>query len=188
MHPVAAPRQEFGLRSRANGSVPRIARSQPASPAIPVDRELFAAYVGANADRFLPTFDKMQDRDPALKRIVRSWCWPAFLLPFPWLLYRKQWAMAAAVIVIPMVLAYLFPRNGVTSLATVITVATIGKSMYVLDAAHKIRKLSGQEADPLRLRERIIQAGGVSIAGAILGAMIFVLAVGTTVLHRLGKI
>src|SRR5262249_20343608 len=108
MHPTVASRQEFGLRTQRNPGMARAMSRGSAATAVPVDRSAFATFAGPNADRFLPTFDKMQERDPGLKRIVRGWSWPAFFVPLPWLLYRKQWAMAAAMIAIPIVLTYLF--------------------------------------------------------------------------------
>jgi hypothetical protein len=187
MHPTAAPRQEFGLRTQRSPGVTRSALRTMSAPALPVHRDAFVAFVGPNADRFLPTFDKMQERDPGLKGIVRGWCWPAFFVPLPWLLYRKQWAMAAAVIAVPIVLAYLFHSSRV-SLGLAVATAMTGKSVYVMDAARKIRKLCTQERDPIRQRERIAQAGGVSVAGAVLGALIIVAAIAAVVFAKLVKV
>jgi RsiW-degrading membrane proteinase PrsW (M82 family) len=139
----------------------------------PVDRDLFRLYVGPNAETFQKTLDKIEAAEPKHRQAVMSWSWPAFLVSLPWLMYRKQWMWAGVVLILPTILNYLFGYLSTALIAT--TVGMQGKSNYVIAALERIRKISSAETDPVRRRHRVARAGGVSVAGAILGTVILVM-------------
>ena len=143
------------------------------SSADPVPSQVFALFVGPNADVYYATYARMLAKDPGAGKLIFGWCWPFFFVPIPWLLYRKQWAVAAALILIPMVLAYLFPSGSSVSWTTVLILGAIwAKCLYVHNAIGKIRAIAAAETDPARRDEKIRQAGGVSVAGAVIGAIV----------------
>ncbi len=57
-----------------------------------------AAFIGPRADRYLDTFKQFEKSDRI--QFAPTWHWPAALVGFWWLLYRKLylWAVAAAVV------------------------------------------------------------------------------------------
>lgn len=117
----------------------------------------------------------MQAKDASARKKAFDFCWPAFLFTVPWLLYRKLWGVAAVLILVPMLGTYLL-GSPVPSIAASLTIQLLfvlfGKSMYIQDAIKRIDRITREESDPVRARERIRRTGGVSVAGAVLGAVI----------------
>jgi len=68
--------------------------------------QLWRAFIGPNADRYLDQFKKFTtDSAP---RFALTWHWPAFLFdPFLWFLYRKMYLYALVYAVGPVLSAYL---------------------------------------------------------------------------------
>lgn len=67
--------------------------------------ELWRAFIGQNADRYLEQFRKFtKGVEP---RFALTWHWPAFLFdPFLWFLYRKMYMYAAVYAIGPVLSAY----------------------------------------------------------------------------------
>jgi hypothetical protein len=148
------------------------------------DGELFSLFVGPNAAKFEATRAKMH-AGGGKNRMVRSWSWPAFLVPQIWLLYRKQWGTALAIIVLPMIFAYLIGSRGASGLTIAILMGIWGRSLYVMAAEQKIAKISARGLGAAETRERIRSAGGVSRIAAIIGSIILALCIAIVVLADL---
>jgi hypothetical protein len=148
------------------------------------DHELFSLFVGSNAEKFEATRDKIHAAG-GKSRIVRSWSWPAFLVPQVWLLYRKQWGMALAIIILPMIFAYLIGSRGASGLTIAILMGMWGRSLYVMAAEQKIAKISALGLGAAETRERVRRAGGVSRVAAVIGSIILALCIAIVVLADL---
>lgn len=145
-------------------------------------------FVGPNAYKYLATYARMKAKDPDLRRLVAGWCWPVFFVPLPWLLYRKQWGLAALLVILPIVVAYLFPTLTVAPFAVGVAFAVLAKSLYIRSAATKIRAIAATEDNPDLLRARVMRAGGISMPGAIIGTIIMLVGVVAQIVVTAGEI
>lgn len=69
------------------------------------DPELWRAFIGRNADRYLAQFRKFTAGGSP--HFALTWHWPAFLFdPFLWFLYRKMYMYAAVYAIGPVLSAY----------------------------------------------------------------------------------
>lgn len=62
------------------------------------DEEYIDLFVGPHADKYMTNFRKFGIKGPS--SFVASWHWPAFFIPFFWLLYRKLYLHAIGVLVL----------------------------------------------------------------------------------------
>jgi len=153
-----------------------------------------AAFIGPNADRFEETWLLLSDRVGAGKpSMARSWSWPALLVPWAWLFYRKQWALGAMVLLIPVALSMLLPGAPAgATLGLYVMFAIQAKAHYLNAAVHKIAKLKSADPRSDRLENRIRQCGGVStlagfVSGAILGLILMLMVLAhLQIAHRIG--
>ena len=159
----------------------------------PFRRDL-RTFLGPNADVFLDIWDRMElVKEPGGLRArlialriasdrnnVFSWSWPVFLMPIPWLMYRKMYLWAALWILIPIFLGILdFELEGMTGAQ--IMLAMYGKSFYLARAEKKVKKISDQAANEEERRGLLQKAGGVSLPAGIMGGAIFVTLIGLTI-------
>lgn len=90
------------------GAEPGVAGEDSSAPPRAVnlgDEELWRAFIGQNADRYLAQFRKFTAGGSA--RFALTWHWPAFLFdPFLWFLYRKMYLYAAVYAIGPVLSAY----------------------------------------------------------------------------------
>jgi Pilin (bacterial filament) len=107
----------------------------PKSVAEASDEILWRAYIGKNADFYVPRFAKYSQTGSTFP----SWHWPAFFVAFWWALYRNAWGAAALFFFLPWLLFIPFgvlfallgnDHDGLTTAATVLFYATT----YVLPA------------------------------------------------------
>lgn len=111
-----------------------------------------------------------------------SWVWPAFLVPFPWLLYRKLYIEAAILLFVPIALTFVFPPLAdVSSISLSVVIAFLAKSYYLRRADRRIKAILDEGGETDAVEERIARAGGVSKPAAWLGAMIMVSIIGVAV-------
>jgi Tfp pilus assembly protein PilE len=88
-------------------STPQAQVEVPAS-----DEEYYKAVLGPkNQDYYLDHFARFDDEG----RISPSWHWPAFLVTFYWMLYRKMWLNAAIYFFLPYLLVILFGMIGLVT-------------------------------------------------------------------------
>ncbi|HZH50473.1 MAG TPA: DUF2628 domain-containing protein [Microvirga sp.] len=158
-----------GISSESAGDT--VSHSQP--PA--VSDALFVSFVRPNSPAYLDTLEKMRAKDPALRRSPLTWCWPAFLVTVPWLLYRKLYLPAAIVALGPLALAIIFPKlAGINMSGVFVVFGMLGKPLYVQSALKRIEKLRKRTMSQEELRSLAERAGGVSVVGAVLGSVFLI--------------
>ncbi len=139
------------------------------------ERDLLELYFGPRAATYLATYDQLVANP---RRLRGQWSWPAFLVSLPWLLYRKLWSAAAAVLVLPIALSYVIPSTHIFGTLVALSVAQYGRAYYVRSAIKQVRHINATTSDPAVVRDKVTRAGGVSVVGAILGgAVMFALLV-----------
>jgi len=128
--------------------------------ALSEETQLWRAFIGPNADRYLACFRKFSDGTRT--RFAFTWHWPAFLLdPFLWFLYRKMYLYAAVYALGPVVSAYVTGDLTVGIVWRVIAGATAHYVYYwhVRDHLAAIRRRAGLDAGAT---ERLVRdLGGV---------------------------
>ncbi|MBV9520999.1 MAG: hypothetical protein JO068_23090 [Hyphomicrobiales bacterium] len=146
-------------------------------------REDLRLFAGRNAQVFLDVYDAGR----------AGWkghrCWAGFFFPQVWFLYRKLYGMAAFSIFWPIAWAFVHvPSSWNTGIALVPAfLGSSGRMLYVTKAKKiiaQIRKGTFSEEDA---KESIEAAGGVSIAGAVLGLLLLIGFIGLAVIARLAK-
>ena len=133
-----------------------------------------AAYVGPNAERFRAAWEKSRDQGVAGKAgLVRSWNWAAFFLSFGWWAYRKQWLVAAVLLIVPIAVSLLLPRSGSALSGASIIITMISKPTYIQLAVARIAKIKATGGN----RDDIISAGGVSLPAGIIAGVLLAIAI-----------
>lgn len=142
----------------------------PPSPDEPLDRSDLAVFIGPNAERFISVLGLAGAR-----RRGRWTCWPGFFFPIAWFMYRKMYGWAALACALPIfasVMNFGLLKPALIGLPTVVGLA--GRRVYVGGALRTIARIrasqSGRSEDALR--QTLARAGGVSVAGAIVGGAI----------------
>ncbi|MGK6356362.1 hypothetical protein ACMGDH_14195 [Sphingomonas sp. DT-207] len=131
--------------------------------------EEVAAYLGPNAQRFRPAWERTREKFLLSGTgVAWSWCWPALIFGFAWFLYRRQWAIGAVLLLVPLGFA-LFLDRAPSLLGVMIVLAAMAKSVVVQDAVRKIAQIKETGGG----MTEIAAAGGVSLAGGIVGGILF---------------
>jgi hypothetical protein len=146
----------------------------PGARAVPDDDALFLAFVGRNQPIYLRTLEKMRAKDPHLRKLAPTLCWPAFFVTVPWLLYRKLYGWAAVMIGLPVVMGVVAPSLSGLASPLGIFLVIWGRPFYVRHAFNRIRKLRERAKDEDELKRLVEKAGGVSVFGAVIGVFITV--------------
>jgi hypothetical protein len=136
-------------------------------------REDLKNYFGPRAETYLATYEKMRAGSGGRRIAPMTWSWPGFLLSYAWFFYRKMYIYGAIFLLVPIIMALLFPS---ASVALYVCSALLGKSLYVQAGLNRIMKadavgLSGQER-----KHYFERAGRVSILAGGIGCLIFVAA------------
>jgi len=122
--------------------------------------QLWRAFIGPNADRYLDQFKKFTT--DAAPRFALTWHWPAFLFdPFLWFLYRKMYLYALVYAVGPVLSAYLTGDLTVGIVWRVMAGVSANYIYYwhIREQVGRIRAARGLDAAG---QERLLQdAGGV---------------------------
>ncbi|MGF9756937.1 DUF2628 domain-containing protein [Microvirga sp. 0TCS3.31] len=136
---------------------------------------IFAAFVGPNHELYERTLAKMRAKDPALRKLPLTWCWPAFLITIPWLMYRKLYGLAAGLIGGVIAISLILPEISNTGTAgCYVAFGMLAKTTYVQHALKRIQKLRSRATSEEELEELVKKAGGVSIPGAVIGTILFI--------------
>lgn len=108
------------------GATPRANEDGPAS-----DEEYYKAVIGpGNQDYYLDRFLRFDDE----RKISPTWNWPAFLVTFYWLLYRKMWGLAAIYFLLPYALWLVSLLVGAVAGSAVGFVVSLGYFGYLAAA------------------------------------------------------
>lgn len=128
------------------------------------DRADMALFVARNQARILRAYDARVGGGSR-----GSFCWPGFLAPQAWFLYRKMYLWAALVSAGPLLLAYV-PKLAFLNWGASL-VGALGLRLYLGGAAATIARIRESAADEGQTRALIARAGGVSRVGAIIGLL-----------------
>jgi hypothetical protein len=122
-------------------------------------------FVGENREQYRYKFARLYQNNGQYQT---QWHWPAFLVPLPWLIYRKLYGWAAGFLVMQIILPPL--AWGVLGIA----MGMMANYLYYRHATQRISNISsvGQER-----RDEIVQAGGtnsmlVTIGGSFLAGLL----------------
>jgi uncharacterized protein DUF2628 len=144
-----------------------LAPVQEAAHAAPALDDL-ALFIGHNAAAFVTS------PEAGRARTRGGICWPGFLLPTPWLLYRKMYGWAAITVLLPVFLSLVHVPSGVLrwiGLGSAI-LGAFGKRLYLAAARRAIAAIRAGAPDEISARETIARAGGASHAGAAVGVLL----------------
>lgn len=134
-------------------------------------RQDLAAFFGPEGEAYLDTYEKMR-ASTRRNHAVFAWSWPAFLLFFAWFFYRKQYAVGAVLLVLPLALALVL---GVGSGALATVAATFAKPNYVGAALTRIAKADALGLSGAERFDYLQRAGGVSDVAGILAGGVYAL-------------
>jgi len=156
--------------------------------------ELFEAAVGeAKADYYVPRFMAYEEAGKA----GIGWNWPAFLVTFPWLLWRRMWGTAGLYFLAPLVFSILIGIIGafageasgamligglyiVFMLAMWIVPGMFGNAWYYAHCKSQIKEVSRREKVPAEQIAALEKKGGTSWIG--LGIYLGFVVVGTALI------
>ncbi len=134
------------------------AQSKPIKPEVPVysEDEYMAFFIGPNSEKYLKKFKGFAKSEG----FRASWHWPAFLVPFFWLLYRKFYLLALGV----------FFLSFIPILNLVVYIA-MGISAYYLyySKAKKTLDEFKTRADRYDITANLIEQGGVNTTSVFVG-------------------
>ena len=138
------------------------------------DSDLWRAFIGPNADRYLEQFKKFgTEQQP---QFALTWNWPAFLfIPFLWFLYRKMYLYAAVYAIGPILSTYL-TGDMTSGLVWSIVAGGTGNYIYYWTCREQISAIK-QRAwnDPAKRDAAIKEAGGVQPYVIWVGVVLYML-------------
>jgi hypothetical protein len=130
-------------------------------------KEDFATFVGKNSEKYLTKFSKFNVG--GLDSFKATWHWPAFFVPFWWLLYRKIYGWA--------ILAFFLGLIPYVGLVTGFVWAIVANYMYYNHAKRKILEIKQLHPAPETQKAVLTVTGGVGNAALMIGAAIGLVAV-----------
>ncbi len=144
------------------------------------DAELWKAFLGPNADRYLTTFKKFMG--PAGPHFALTWHWPAFIFePFLWFLYRKMYVYAAIYAIGPAMAFYITQDLSADIIWRIIAGAS-ANYIYFWHAKEQIAKIKSERATGGETRQKLLgELGGVQPYVVWVGVGLLVLKIGLVV-------
>ncbi len=141
------------------------------------DDELWRAFIGPHADRYLEQFKKFHFT--GTPRFNLTWNWPAFLfIPFLWFLYRKMYLYAFVYAVGPAVSTFV-TQDLTVGLVWSVMAGVSANYVYYWHVREEVEEIKRKPWLDRELQERAIrEAGGVQPyvigVGIVLYALFFV--------------
>lgn len=176
--PLTAAAQGFQI------SAAKLENSAEAPPGTPPDprfsEAMLAAFMGPRSETYLRRYRQMKRGDQSAGRVgganvglTIGWHWVAFLLTIPWLFYRKLYLGGIVLVVLPVLFEHIAPGALFFGSGLVIAVFTglYAKSWYLGHALAKAGIAVSRFTDTEQRFAYMRRAGGVSVAGAIFGAV-----------------
>lgn len=121
-------------------------------------------YVRENGYYYDGKFDVIRDAGDKFKP---GWHWPGFFFPFHWALYRKLWLWAAALFVVPVILAPVLPFFSFIIINVLFAMsANFIYYKHVRNEVTKLRKLGKAST------ETMAKAGGISWPAVVAGILL----------------
>ena len=144
------------------------------------DTELWKAFIGPNADRYLETFKKFSG--PSGPQFALTWHWPAFVFePFLWFLYRKMYVYALIYAIGPAMAFYITQDLSADIVWRVIAGAS-ANYIYFWHAKEQLAKIKAERAGGSEARQQMLgELGGVQPYVVWVGVGLLVLKIGLVV-------
>ena len=140
---------------------------QTSSMSSGLTNEDFAPFVGKNSEKYLTKFAKFNVG--GIDSFKATWHWPAFIVPFLWMLYRKIYGWA--------ILAFFLGFIPYVGLVTGFVWAIVANYIYYKHAKKKLLEIKQLHPAPETQKAVITVTGGVENAALIIGALIALVAV-----------
>jgi Protein of unknown function (DUF2628) len=154
--------QSGGFGRRGASAPPPASKSLPSSGGTGATQtNLVLAFIGENAECFKKTVEAMARKSDTLSLPVLGWCWPAFFFGHLWLVYRRMYAAAVGLVIIDAVVMNLF-RSQIIAPLLMIACGLLGKSVYVILAARRVRSILEEERNPTAAVIAVRARGGTS--------------------------
>jgi hypothetical protein len=120
-----------------------------------IDDADYTAFIGKNADKYLPKFKRFNVS--GMVKFSATWHWPAFLFGPFWMLYRKLylWALGASVLE-----AFLIGMIPHYRLIAMFVWGITGYYLYYRHAKNRILQIKGASPSP-DISKMLVQVGGV---------------------------
>lgn len=142
---------------------------QSASVPSEVTEQDYANFIGKNADKYLPKFKKFSSGKT--DSFSATWNWPAFFVPFFWMLYRKLYLWALFVFVLMIV-----PLVNLAFTFIMILFGISGDYIYYKHTRKKILEIKQAPlSSEIQKAANIAHQGGVNTAVVIVVAIWFIL-------------
>lgn len=152
-----------------NVSVAPASAPPPTSTPSPViTDEDYNSFIGKNAAKYIIKFKSFQAG--GFDSFKVTWHWPAFFVPFIWLLYRKLYLWALLIFclsIIPYVGFIVMIVMGIT--ANYLYYKDAKKKILALNSLHKTSESQGSD--------EIAHAGGVNNVAVWIGAILFIIVI-----------
>lgn len=141
----------------------------------------FATFVGKNSEKYLTKFAKFNVG--GIDSFKATWHWPAFFVPFWWMLYRKLYLWALLIICLKIItlcffitsVLYIVIMNVICIIVTIV-IAITANYLYYKHAKKKILALKSlHESSDEQSAIEIARVGGVSKVIIWIGASILIL-------------
>ncbi len=155
--------QSGGFGRRGASAPPAGSKSLPSGAGTGgTQTNLVLAFIGENAGCFKTTIEAMARKSDTLSLPVVGWCWPGFFFSYLWLAYRRMYAAAAGLFIFETVVMNLSPYPIVVALLLMIANGLLGKSLYVVLAARRVRSILQVERNPTAAVIAVRARGGTS--------------------------
>jgi hypothetical protein len=166
-----------GAFASENRVEPEAAAQEPAAQ---TDAELWRAFIGPNADRYLETFKKFSG--PSGPKFALTWHWPAFVFePFLWFLYRKMYVYALIYAIGPAMAFYITQDLSADIIWRIIAGAS-ANYIYFWHAKEQLAKITAERTTGGEARQKLLgELGGVQPYVVWVGVGLLVLKIGLVV-------
>lgn len=150
------------------------------APSPQTDVELWKAFIGPNADRYLETFKKFTGSSGP--QFALTWHWPAFVFePFLWFLYRKMYVYALIYAIGPAMAFYITQDLSADIIWRVIAAAS-ANYIYFWHAKEQLAKIKAERTTGGEARQQMLgELGGVQPYVVWVGVGLLVLKIGLVV-------
>lgn len=130
-------------------------------------KDYLQAYIGPNSHKYENAINSV-----IANKQKMTWIWAAFFAPFAWLVYRKLYVHALAILIAIIGFGLIVPSNSGIGVSLGVIIAMLYKVAYVKRAKKQISEILADRLNPEDTMAQIQALGGVSkTAGIIAGGL-----------------
>lgn len=138
----------------------------PAASSV-ITNEDYATFVGIKTEKYLPKFKKFSAHE--MDNFRATWHWPAFFVPFWWMLYRKLYGWA--------ILAFFIGLIPYINLLVRVVWAITANYIFYKHAKKRLSEIKERYPSPEAQKAVIAVSGGVGSLALIIGLVMALVAV-----------